>query len=501
MKFHAPNYSTLAGVAFLSLASAPTALAQYAAPPPPAPFAGFLNEALRKDDPAMKAWDIKGLARFRYEVHDAAGIGGVPGSMDFRANNTDNHNAYSLELFRVQAAYSAPWWGLHAEGRSSLAQGDERFAFTGAPRTKGAGPESDTLDLHQAFLTVGNLQQFPLSLKVGRQELAYSDERFIGALFWNNANRTFDAAKLHWENSWFKADLFTGRPVVPVDGEFNTSNDYEHFSGLYATTPHVPRHTLDVFVLARNVDAFSTKAISHPQVPLPTPRDIYSLGICLRSKPGELGSWDYSLNAIGQTGDFLDVRPGAPSQRLDHEAWAFTANGGYTFANAPTKPRLSLGYSIGSGDGNPTDDRHTTFEQLYPTGHKFNGYADLTGIQNTQDLNAALLLHPTPRLNVAIEGHAFWMVDTSDNYYTVGGAPRGGIGPTAGNGYGINPGYSSFLGTEIDVVAGYSLTRWASLEAAYCHFFTGEYIDASLSNPAFGARDADFAYVQVLVRF
>ena len=41
---------------------------QYAPPPPPAPFAGFLNEALRKNDPYMSKWDIGGSVRVRYEI-------------------------------------------------------------------------------------------------------------------------------------------------------------------------------------------------------------------------------------------------------------------------------------------------------------------------------------------------------------------------------------------------------------------------------------------------
>lgn len=479
----------------------PEAPGQYAPPPPPAPFAGWLNEALRKDDPYMNAWDLRGFARVRYEVHDGRGIPGVPGSIDFRAHNTDNHNAYFLELFRFQAGYTDTWWSALVEGRSSLAQGDERPAFAGPPRHKGFGPEQDTLDLHQAYLFLGNHKEFPLSLKVGRQELSYADERFIGSFIWNNLNRVFDAAKLRWQNAWFAADLFTGMPVVPVDGTFNHANDYEHFSGLYATSAQVPHHGLDVFFLARNVDAQSTKAVTNPQAPLPSARDIYTLGACLRSKPGDLGAWDYFINAAYQFGDFRDARPGAPSQRLDHEAYALILNGGYTFSEAPGKPRLALEYALGSGDSNPTDERHETFDQLYPTAHKFYGYADYASLQNVHDLRPILQIKPTPRLSVALEGHAFWLVETADNFYQVGGAPRGGVGTTPGTGFGINPAYDSFLGTEIDLIAGYALTRFASLEAGYSHFFPGSYIESSLANPAFGSREVDFGYLQLLVRF
>jgi hypothetical protein len=65
--------------------------AQYAPPPPPAPFAGFANEALRKSDPASP-WDIGGSARVRYEVKDGFGIPGIVGSVDFRDHRADVNN-------------------------------------------------------------------------------------------------------------------------------------------------------------------------------------------------------------------------------------------------------------------------------------------------------------------------------------------------------------------------------------------------------------------------
>jgi len=39
-------------------------------------------------------------------------------------------------------------------------------------------------------------QAYQASLKIGRQELIYGDERLIGAFGWNNIGRVFDAAKL-----------------------------------------------------------------------------------------------------------------------------------------------------------------------------------------------------------------------------------------------------------------------------------------------------------------
>src|SRR5207249_10930133 len=55
---------------------------------------------------------------------------------------------------------------------------------------------------------------------------------------------------------------------------------------------------------------------------------------------------------------------------------------------------------------------------------------------------------------------------------------------------------SSFVGTELDAIAGYALNRFTQVEAGYGHFFRGDYIKQSLSSPAFGSRDADYIYVQ-----
>src|SRR6185437_15250305 len=100
------------------------------------------------------------------------------------------------------AGFTQKWWNVYAEGQSSLEQSDERFAYADTPavpgtiKTKGDGPEADVIMLRQAYVTVGNSSEFPLSLKIGRQELAFGEERLVGSFNWNNIGRTFDAAKV-----------------------------------------------------------------------------------------------------------------------------------------------------------------------------------------------------------------------------------------------------------------------------------------------------------------
>jgi hypothetical protein len=172
----------------------------------------------------------------------------------------------------------------------------------------------------------------------------------------------------------------------------------------------------------------------------------------------------------------------------------FILQGGYTFEDLWATPRLGAEFDYASGDDNPNDGTHGTFDTLFPTPHKFFGMMDLFSLQNIQDLGVNLTLKPTKRMSVALMGNAFWLAHTHDSFYNASGVAR------ATGGYGINPGYSPFVGTEISLVAGYAVTSFAQVEAGYGHFFSGDYIAQSQAANG-GARDADFVYLQTSLKF
>lgn len=480
----------------LVLAAVTHVYGQYAPPPPPVPFAGFINDALRKNDPYMNKWDIGGSDRLRYEVKRGIAIPGKAGSLDFR-KGVDTDNEYLLNKFRAHVGYTDKWWSAYGEAQSSSAINDERWAYfspappPGTGNRADRGPESDIINLHQAFVTVGNHKEFPLSAKIGRQEMIYGDERLIGAFAWNNIGRTFDTAKVRWQNAWFGVDFFTSHPVIPHDGQFDQDNRYDTFSGIYANSAKIPKTILEAYFLSRNASRQAIRADPSPQFPQPTARDTYTLGGRLKSAPGQIGNFDYTLEGAYQFGDFATTAGG---KRLAQSAFMVDAQGGYTFADAWATPRLGVEYMYSSGDSNSGDGTHGTFDSLYPTKHRFLGYMDFVSLQNIQDVRGIFQLKPTPRLSLALEGHGFWLADTGDYFYNAAGVPR-----TTG-GYGIHPGYSSFLGTELDAIAGYALTKFAQLEVGYGHFFTGKYVDQSLAGTG-GSRDANYIYMQTTLSF
>ena len=491
MSSHTTRLPKTLAAAALVLSACVAAQAQYAPPPPLQPFPGFLNDWMRKQDPYLANWDISGSARFRYEIKENAGFTAAGSGADFRRGGVDNDNSYFLNKVLARVGYTAKWWSFLVEGRNSGTTGDDRN-----PNAESDGP----VELHQAYLTLGNHKEFPVSLKVGRQELSYGDERLVGAFAWNNIGRVFDAAKVRWQNSWFSLDAFTSRIVLPDDNNFNMGNDYNLFSGAYLTTKKIPKHTAEFYFFSRNDGPGSTTAnpASFPpfQVPAPFARDIYTLGLRLKSSPGDLGNWDYTIESAGQLGNW---KPTAASARQDHQAYMAAFNLGYTFPETFGTPRVALEYAFGSGDSNAGDNKHETFDNLYPTNHKFYGYMDLLSLQNIHAVRPIFTIKPHPKLSVALEGNLFWLADTHDRVYNVAGVPRGGTGPTPGTGFGTNPNYDSYLGSEIDLIAGFIVTKFAMIEAGYGHFFRGEYIKQTWS--AIGSQDADWFYLQTLVRF
>ncbi|MEO5715546.1 MAG: alginate export family protein [Luteolibacter sp.] len=460
---------------FLALLASPHLLAE--APK----SAGLLNDALKPDYPALGDWDIGGQLRFRYEVKDGAGP--YPNN-DFVGHGVVNENDWFLFREKLHVGWQPEnWVKLYVEGRGSQVASDDRDP----------SPDQDIWDLQQAYVEFGSAKLFPLSAKLGRQELSYGDQRFIGIGDWSNTGRSFDAAKFRYsisEKSW--VDLFTGRVVIPVDDTFNKSNDYDQFSGLYASSQELLKGVeTQAFFLARNVGENSPNAVS-TGFGGPSERDVYTYGVRVKSLPDAFQGWDFAFEGAGQFGEVVTT-----GVSRDLQAFVLTGSGGYTFDKVEMKPRIGIGWDYASGDSDPNDGDQGTFESLFGTNHSFYGVADLIGLRNINSPRVSFSAKPVKGLTVSADYLLFWLANTGDSFY-----PESGSGRT-GNGYGKNPKFGSYVGSEIDLVAKYAINSWSEAQIGYAHFFAGDYIEDSVGSvPANGgARDADWAYAQITVNF
>ena len=458
------TYASLATLSLGLLVSAPvsSAGASAASKPPPgaesATVAGWLNGQLREQSDAFNAWDIGGELRLRYESKDSAGP--YPNN-DFIAQGKVNSNDELAQRLRIHLGYSPlPWLTTYVEGRGSFEQEDLR----------NPSPDSDRADLQQAYVQFGDVRRFPLVATVGRQELIYGDQHMIGNGDWSNTARSFDAAKFHYENPNFWLDAFVGRLVVPYDNQLNKSNDYDTLYGLYGSSKtFIPWQETQFYLLLRDASSTAPNATA-PGVP----------------------GWDYALEAALQFGSIVQS-----NVRRDQQAYAVFASGGYTFNNTWGSPRLGAGYDFGSGDNNPNDGKNQTFDNLFSTNHRFYGTMDLFCERNMQIPRLSASIKPNKQLSLSCDYLMFWLANTSDYLYPESGSGR------KGNGYGLHPGYNSYVGSEIDLVATYSLNPACELQLGGGHFFAGEYIKQSVDSVAAngGTSDANWFYTQIRLRF
>ncbi len=424
--------------------------------------------------PESSPWDIGAEIRGRYESKEDAGT--VPNT-DFISGIAVSTEATLLrEKFHV--GYQAtPAFGVFVEGRDSAAHDIPVL--------------DDQMDLYQAYASLGDPTRFPLTARIGRQELSYGDQRFVGKADWSNLGRSFDAIKLRLENSYGWVDAFAGRVVLPDNGNLNVSNDYDNLAGIYASSPVLmPWQDSQFYFLARNSgpQAVNSSSTGIPASPS-TQRDIYTIGTLWKSHPQALAGWDYSMELAFQFGS---VYSKTLLDRLDQQSYGIFLNAGYTWEKSFGKPRLGIAYEHGSGDSDPTDGKVQTFENLFGTQHKPYGLMDLVGPRNMHIPKLEISVKPVKGLTLGADYLFFIMANTHDYFYPEAGGGR------SGNGYGINPDNGRFAGSEIDLYANYTINSWANYQIGYGHFFTGDYINQSVG-PA--VTDADWFYTQLSLTF
>ncbi len=517
--------SRLAPLIALGLAAfAPNAFGQYSPSAPARPFPGYFNEYFRSADTYRSNWDIGVNVRERLESKDDAGFTYTGQNADFRLNGpgatVDNNNHYLLLRLMPRVGYAAKWFAFTVEGRASASAGDERgdqrvAADVNKPGRALAENDRD-LNLHQAFLFVGNHKEFPVSVKLGRQELVYGEQRLLGHFRWNNNARTFDALKLRWQNPLFGVDAFTGGLVYNDNHNFNKSHiKQDHFSGLYFNFPTIPKlsasNLVEAFIYSRNITAGSARVNVDPNnnpyagvaAPFrnPAKQDLYTAGLRLKSKPLAYGAWDYGVELMHQFGNRANTGPVALSAavasavRLHQDAYAAVLAGGYTWTESAWQHRLGLTYSYASGDKRATDQTSQTFQNLFATTHLHYGYMDLNSLQNLNAYRLTYSFKPTPTVSINLDYHLHRLARATDSWYNVAGVARAGGGANLGTGYAISPNFSKGLGQEIDLIAGWHVIPSTQIEVGVSRYFRGNYVKQSLATP--GSKDANYAYVQV----
>ena len=393
-----------------------------------------VDRALGNDLPSWV--DLSGEFRVRYEGRRALG---------YRQGSDDG---YGLIRTRLDLGITpASWLKFGFQGQDASAPGIR----DGLPNI---GVFRDGFDLRQAYAQIGS-EKSPVTLTVGRQVLAYGDQRLIGALNWTNTSRAFDAVKLQFRGDGARVDVFSAQ-VVQNDPavRINRSMEGNNLHGVYGAIENViPGSTLEPYLLWQSTRSVVNELNQRGDL------NRYTMGLRVWAKG--LGPWDYNLALVRQRGDLAGA---------EIQAWGYYAELGYSI-DAESSPRLYVHYNFGSGDEDGSDGRVGGFVDIYPTAHFLYGYNDLVGWRNLKNIRLGAEFKPHPKFGLQFDFHSFWLATGNDALYTVAGALS--VAPPPGGATDLK------VGNELDAVFTVPVSKAVSLSGGIGYMFPGPFLKAN----------------------
>ncbi|WP_026452344.1 alginate export family protein [Aequorivita capsosiphonis] len=318
-------------------------------------------------------------------------------------------------------------------------------------RVWGDVPQLNTADnngisLHQAWAEVLLIPE--LTLKVGRQEIVYDDQRFFGNVDWAQQGRSHDAAIVKFEPSFMKLHLGA---AYNQGGEFLTGNvlTVNTYKSLQYIWLHKDWKTISAsFLLLNNGQQYIDEID-------PAKNDTrYTQTAGLHLKAG-VGKFNFSSNFYYQLGK--DVADNTLN------AYLFSLEGLYS---ATENLNLSFGGELQSGNeyGTPSNGKNKAFNPLYGTNHKFNGFMDYFYVGNhlnnvgLVDLYGNIKYSFNKKANITAVFHQFFSAAKLDEDL------------------------SKNLGFEMDLVTSLKLSEFVGIQAGYSHFFASQGTEALKNN-------------------
>ena len=375
----------------------------------------------------------------------------------FKANST---NDYDLQRIRL---------GLHIMPTSWM-----RFYFEMQDaRVFGLDPSlppyQNAADLFQAYVELGSAEGNGFSVKAGRQQLSFGNNRFIGDSWWTNVSRTFDGVRAAYQEGRFRVDAFATSVVIVRDGVIDHHLEGNNLYGVYATAKDViPHATLDVYQFWNLRPSFALQGL----------------------KAGHLDEWTTGFRWVGALPLNFDYRTEMAYQWGDLgvdkiRAWTGHWVGGYTVKSLRFKPRTFLEYDYASGSKNDKDGYDNTFDPIYPSTHDKLGLADQFGWRNIQDFRIGQEFTLTRKWKLGASGHDFFLANAHDALYpTRGSVIAQSVKGTAG----------THVGEEFDIQTIYTPTRQTQVDFGFGHVFAGPFLKQT-------TQGKDYTYPYMMIEY
>ncbi len=409
--------------------------------------------------------------RLKYVALDEAGRAWLTLGLELRARNEDYRNNFWDSTPAPDDGYlwlrALPYGDLHVGPLRAFVQPVIAYAVDLATKP---GPVDETgIDILQGFADVA----LPLgaagtlTLRGGRELLAFGSERLVGTRYGPNVPLAFDGARVILERDRLTANLLYVRPVqVGPDNFDDQTSTRKSLWGLYTTR-------LDAFGPGIGADAYYLGFLNEDAVwNQGAGRELrHTLGVRLFDTGAPL---HFNIEAMAQFGTFAGGTIGA---------WSVATEVGYFAQQAPFAPDLVLRVNVASGDGNLADNRLGTFNAMFPKG-KYFGELSPIGPYNVININPHATVSLGHGLAAGLAGGLYWRASKADGIYGIpGNLIRSGAGTDA-----------RFIGTQAEFTLDWEPTPSLDMSASASIFTAGSFIRATGPAPTIGMLGFEIAY-------
>jgi hypothetical protein len=342
----------------------------------------------------------------------------------------------------------------------------------------------NAVDLHQAYLEIARPARLPFSIRLGRQQLSFGNERLVGSYDWDNVGRAFDALNVRFGNDEQKLNLWLAQTR---DHNAPTVARNQEFGGAYFSSSRLLPPIFDAYVLvlhdARNFESVANPADPGDQDEPKTTLTLYTIGARLSSQSAR--RFHYDLEGAYQTGQrgFRDI-----------SAYGMALYIGHTWEQR-WRPSIHAGYVFGSGDRDPNDEKSETFSNLFPDAHRHLGTMDYASWSNISAAHIGAQFSPKENFSCGGNWHWLSLAGEHDAWYRAGGF---NIGTPQEVYRRAVPGAGKNLGNDIDLYASYIYREHLGLQLGVSKFFAGEFVK---NTGGLRADDSIFGYLSVAIKF
>lgn len=273
---------------------------------------------------------------------------------------------------------------------------------------------------------------------IGRQKIDLGSQRLIGPLEWSPTSRTFDGIR-HQQGPW---DVFGfAIPLNPThvyDARVIGVSHKDHYGDMG---------------LIHKTDKIAAGSINHTTV--------------FRTVNKKVGQTTYDFEGAAQFGKWAG---------RDMQTWAY-----HVMATQPVSEKTKVFVEVNAASGGSATGTMRTFDNLYPTNHKFYGSMDLLAWKNMNEFAIGVQTAPTKKTDIKLSYRVFSLRDKHDGWYGAAGGLNKGVN---GNFVDATGASGNNLGSEIDLEYTMKMNKNSTIIAGLSTFNPGGFVDKRSNNNA-----------------